>query len=118
MSDTVGAVSPSKRSEGAARVPAAALLTFARDAFMACGLPAEDAQAVARVMVEADLTGVDTHGIARLPQYVPWLQGGQINPRARVRVAEQGPAVAAVSRRPSPRYDSGILPIPQDAPCP
>jgi LDH2 family malate/lactate/ureidoglycolate dehydrogenase len=85
-----------KPSDGVNRVPAAGLLAFARDAFVACGLPAQDAQTVARAMVEADLIGMDTHGVARLPQYIPWLQGGQINPRARVRVATQGPATAVV----------------------
>ncbi|HEX2216182.1 MAG TPA: Ldh family oxidoreductase [Xanthobacteraceae bacterium] len=77
-------------------VPAAALLAFTQDALMACGLPLADAAVVAQAMVEADLTGVDTHGVARLPQYGPWLQGGQINPRANVQVAERGPATAVV----------------------
>jgi L-2-hydroxycarboxylate dehydrogenase (NAD+) len=72
------------------------LTDFTATALQACGLPEGDARSVAAAMIEADLTGVDTHGIARLPQYVPWLLGGQINPRANVRVAERGPATAVI----------------------
>jgi L-2-hydroxycarboxylate dehydrogenase (NAD+) len=68
-------------------IAAAALLAFTQDAFAACGIPPADAEVIANAMIEADLIGVDTHGIARLPQYVPWLRGGQINPRAQMRVA-------------------------------
>jgi LDH2 family malate/lactate/ureidoglycolate dehydrogenase len=63
---------------------------------MACGLPQGDAAIVAQRMIEADLSGVDTHGIARLPQYVPWLRRGTINVRAKVEVVERGPATALV----------------------
>ncbi len=79
-----------------APVPAARLIAFTASALAACGLPPADAEAVAAAMVEADLTGVETHGIARLPQYVPWLRGGTINPRANITVAERGPATAVV----------------------
>jgi LDH2 family malate/lactate/ureidoglycolate dehydrogenase len=55
-----------------------------------------DAAVVAERMVEADISGVDTHGIARLVQYVPWLRRGTINAKAKVRLAERGPATALV----------------------
>jgi LDH2 family malate/lactate/ureidoglycolate dehydrogenase len=79
-----------------ARVAAAAMRAFTTDALAACGLPRGDAEIVAGAMIEADLTGVGTHGIARLPQYVSTLQKGAINVRAKVRLAEQGPAIAVV----------------------
>ena len=78
------------------KTPAATLLAFTQDAFAACGVPPADASVIAAAMVEADLIGIDTHGIARLTQYVPWLQGGQINPRANVQLAMRGPATAVV----------------------
>jgi L-2-hydroxycarboxylate dehydrogenase (NAD+) len=81
---------------GKATLSAKSLTDFTMSALSACGLPDADAQAVAAAMIESDLTGVETHGIARLPQYVPWLRGGQINPRANVTVAERGPATAVV----------------------
>jgi LDH2 family malate/lactate/ureidoglycolate dehydrogenase len=79
-----------------APVQSAAMLAFTTEALEACGLPRRDAEIVAGAMIEADLTGVDTHGIARLPQYVPTLQKGAINVRAKVRLAQPGPAIAVV----------------------
>lgn len=66
------------------------------DAMRSCGLPAEDAAKVAELMVEADLTGADAHGIFRLPQYVRRLQAGGVNPAPNITVARKGPAVALV----------------------
>jgi LDH2 family malate/lactate/ureidoglycolate dehydrogenase len=77
-------------------VPAGLMLAFTTEALEACGLPRRDAEIVAGAMIEADVTGVDTHGIARLPQYVPTLQKGAINVRANVRLAHQGGAIAVV----------------------
>ncbi|MCC6889166.1 MAG: Ldh family oxidoreductase, partial [Hyphomicrobiales bacterium] len=81
---------------GPERVALPALMAFTRAALKACGLPPADAAAVAEAMIEADLIGVDTHGIARLPQYVQVLQRGQINVRPSIRLAETGPATAVV----------------------
>ena len=46
-----------------ARFPAAPLGDFVARAFIAAGLPQRDAQALAGLMVEADLRGSDTHGV-------------------------------------------------------
>jgi LDH2 family malate/lactate/ureidoglycolate dehydrogenase len=78
------------------RFPAARLRAFTREALAACGLPSDDAAVVADAIVEADLTGVDTHGITRLPQYVPVLQEGRINPRPNITIDRRGPATALV----------------------
>ncbi|WP_081852899.1 Ldh family oxidoreductase [Bosea sp. 117] len=66
------------------------------DAMGACGLPPEDAARVAQLMVEADLTGADAHGIFRLPQYVRRLRAGGMNPRPAISVERKAPAVALV----------------------
>ena len=79
-----------------ATVPVAAMIALTTDAFVACGSPPADAAIVAERMIEADLTGVDTHGIMRLPQYVVYLQKGNINPRPDIRIAQRGPATAVV----------------------
>ena len=73
-----------------------ALLEFTQDAFLACGLPADDAAIVADAMIEADLTGQDGHGIFRLASYVQWLQAGRVNPRPRITVTQRAPATAMV----------------------
>jgi LDH2 family malate/lactate/ureidoglycolate dehydrogenase len=80
----------------AATIPAPVLIAFTAEALARCGLPEPDARAVAATMIEADLTGVDTHGIARLAQYMPILREGRINPRPAITVAQRGPATALV----------------------
>src|SRR5260370_26483266 len=53
-------------SESDLRVPAASLVAFARAAFEKLGMAAEDAQTAAEILIDADLMGLDTHGIAHL----------------------------------------------------
>jgi LDH2 family malate/lactate/ureidoglycolate dehydrogenase len=65
------------------RVYAAADATdaFVRRLLAAHRLPEADAAIVASCLVSADLRGVDTHGIARLPGYLDRVRRGLINPR-------------------------------------
>src|SRR5438477_1671792 len=78
------------------RVSADALRSFISDALRACGLPHADAAIVAEAMLDADLSGFDTHGIFRLPGYVRALERGLINPRADIKVIERASATALV----------------------
>jgi LDH2 family malate/lactate/ureidoglycolate dehydrogenase len=55
--------------------------TFARNLLIAHGLSAEDADIVADCLVRADLRGVDTHGLMRLPIYLDRLRRGLVNAR-------------------------------------
>jgi L-2-hydroxycarboxylate dehydrogenase (NAD+) len=81
---------------GGVRVPASAIAALIRDAMAAVGLPDADAATVAELMVEADLTGADAHGVFRLPQYVKRLKAGGINPRPNIQVSKTAPATAMV----------------------
>ena len=45
------------------------------------GMPQADAQTVARVLVWANLRGIDTHGVVRVPRYMEWLRSGELNAR-------------------------------------
>jgi L-2-hydroxycarboxylate dehydrogenase (NAD+) len=78
------------------RIPAAAMLTFTREVFSACGLPDADAATVAGAMIEADLVGADAHGIFRLSQYVRNLQTGRVNPKAKITIVNRSPATALI----------------------
>jgi len=78
------------------RVPARAVRSLMTDAFVAAGLPAEDAARCAALMMEADLTGADGHGIFRLPQYVRRLKAGGFNKRPNITVTRSAPATALV----------------------
>jgi len=57
---------------------AAALRAFGRDVLVKAGLPAPPAESVARVLVEADLLGHTTHGLALLADYVEEIAEGRM----------------------------------------
>jgi L-2-hydroxycarboxylate dehydrogenase (NAD+) len=78
------------------RFPAATLIAFTRDALAACGVPDADAATAARVMIEADITGFDAHGIFRLGMYVNALKSGRVNARANIRPLKRSSATALV----------------------
>src|SRR6185312_15196253 len=72
------------------------MLAFTSDALSACGLPDADADLAARQMIEADATGFDSHGIARLKFYIDNLKTGRVNPKASIRVLQRSPASALI----------------------
>jgi LDH2 family malate/lactate/ureidoglycolate dehydrogenase len=63
-------------------IPAENLRRFAVDVFVAKGMRAADAQTVANTLLWADLRGVGTHGVSRIPQYCGFMDKGQLDPRA------------------------------------
>jgi LDH2 family malate/lactate/ureidoglycolate dehydrogenase len=69
---------------------------FMTRAFLAAGMPADDAAGAAEAMLFADLRGVDSHGIVRLPTYIRRLRGGGINPTPRIHIAQEADATALV----------------------
>ncbi|MFT4211162.1 MAG: Ldh family oxidoreductase [Microbacterium sp.] len=77
-------------------VSADAFEAFARDIFVAKGLSAEDATALAHSFVWASLRGVDSHGIARVPRYVEMFENGIANPAATITVDDTRPGTAVV----------------------
>jgi L-2-hydroxycarboxylate dehydrogenase (NAD+) len=79
-----------------ARVSAAQLAEFVARAFVAAGLPQPDAQAVAGLMVEADLRGSDIHGVIRLPLYLRRLRAGGINAKPNIRLVSDRASVALI----------------------
>jgi len=51
-------------------------------------VPTEDAEIVADHLVEADLRGVHSHGVIRVPTYVNGIRKGTINPHPKIEVVE------------------------------
>src|SRR6266487_4614580 len=84
------------KMEVAGRVPVAAVKGLIEDALTVAGLPRQDAAKCATLMVEADLTGADAHGVFRLPQYVRRLRAGGFNPRPTISVSKTASATALV----------------------
>jgi LDH2 family malate/lactate/ureidoglycolate dehydrogenase len=77
-------------------VSADAAEAFTRQLLLAHGLPEQDAAIVAGCLVSADLRGVDTHGIARLPVYLDRLRRGLINARPNLKPERVTPVAAAL----------------------
>ncbi|HKA40192.1 MAG TPA: Ldh family oxidoreductase [Burkholderiales bacterium] len=71
---------------GSLTVTADALKSFVRAVFERAGMSAEHATTVAEVIVWANLRGVDSHGVTRVPRYVEWIGAGVVNPRPAFKV--------------------------------
>ncbi len=67
-----------------------------RDIFKACGAPEAEAEIVAEHLVEANLMGLDSHGIVRVPQYVNAVKEDTIRPGAPVTILRESPTTAIV----------------------
>lgn len=71
--------------------PVAVLTSFCCEAFQRAGLTEADARTVTATLIEADLRGVETHGMYRVPMYIRRLLSGQANPRPRMSVVRETP---------------------------
>src|SRR6478735_9658150 len=72
---------------------ASALTEFATLIFEAAGVPTEDAEVVARSLVDANLCGHDSHGVMRVPQYIDFLRKGTFKPGVALTTLNETPAV-------------------------
>jgi L-lactate dehydrogenase len=73
------------------RHDAAELVRFATEAFRAAGLPEDRARDVAEVLVEGDLMGHDTHGLALLSPYLDDLAAGGMRAEGEPEVRSRTP---------------------------
>ena len=64
--------------------------------FSACGATAEEANTVADHLIGANLRGVDSHGMIRIPQYVQDVHTGVIKPGAEISLEHETPLSAVV----------------------
>lgn len=72
------------------------LFTFSKDIFLKIGCSEEDAVLAARVLLSADLRGIDSHGIARLTGYVRLWETKRINAQPDINIIHQTPSTATV----------------------
>jgi uncharacterized oxidoreductase len=73
---------------------AARLQRLTRDIFVARGVPDDDADWIATLLVRANLRGHDSHGVIRIPQYVAALTSGTLNPKPQMRLIVDTPTMA------------------------
>lgn len=81
-----------------------ALVSFATQVLQANGMQQDMADDVAQVLVEGDLFGHDTHGLALLTPYVNVLKKGDMSGSGEIDIVSQRAAVAT--------WDGGYLPGP------
>ncbi len=72
------------------------LRAFAVSIFEKIGCKAEDARLAANVLLEADIRGIDSHGLARLSGYVRLWEAQRINTSPAISVIYETPSTAVV----------------------
>ena len=72
------------------------LLALVTDIFAGCGVPEADARHVAECLIDADLRGVPSHGVNRVPIYTKRLRAGLVIAHPAMTVQEASPVAARV----------------------
>jgi LDH2 family malate/lactate/ureidoglycolate dehydrogenase len=72
------------------------LQEFTRSAFTKVGVKATDAEIVAHHLVQANLRGVESHGVARIPYYIKGIRLGEVNTDPKIRTVVDKKATALV----------------------
>ncbi len=84
------------------RYDAAGLRDFAAALFRHAGMEAEKAEVVADVLVEGDLLGHDTHGLAHLPPYLDAMTSGDLRGEGEPELLSETPVVQTWNGRKLP----------------
>jgi L-2-hydroxycarboxylate dehydrogenase (NAD+) len=77
-------------------LPYNTLYSFVVKAFLAIGCSQEDAELGAKVLLSADLRGIDSHGVARLSGYIRLWQAKRINATPAIKTIHETPSTAVV----------------------
>jgi L-2-hydroxycarboxylate dehydrogenase (NAD+) len=77
-------------------ISATALRAFAAAALESANLPKAHAGIIADDLVRANLRGVDSHGVSRLPMYLERLNRGVVNPTPDIKTTKVAGAVAHI----------------------
>lgn len=76
-------------TEGERRIDEELLADQVMAIFAACGMSGTDAALLADSLVQADLRGIHSHGVLRVPDYVGKLTREGVNPRGKPRIVRQ-----------------------------
>jgi LDH2 family malate/lactate/ureidoglycolate dehydrogenase len=76
------------------RIDSPTLADLVSDCYRRVGLSRDDAEIVAKALVETDLRGIHSHGVIRVPFYIRCLQQGALNPSPNMRLERDRPATA------------------------
>jgi LDH2 family malate/lactate/ureidoglycolate dehydrogenase len=72
------------------------LRAFCEEVFLSCGMAQEETAILADSLVQANLRGVDSHGVTRVGIYVERLKMGLVNPRPNIEVVRESDATLLV----------------------
>ena len=72
------------------------LTDFVSAIFAAAGCSPDEARRVADGLVDANLTGHDSHGVARVPRYIDWLHSGEVEAGQSVTVVSEAGALGVL----------------------
>lgn len=78
------------------RIPWDVLKQFSQEVFTRVGFTPEGAEVQADVLVWANLRGVDSHGVLRIPWYVELVDKGQMKPRPNIQIQKETPATLLI----------------------
>jgi LDH2 family malate/lactate/ureidoglycolate dehydrogenase len=84
------------------RIAGTALRDMVCSMFEKLGASTEDASTVAEVLVWANLRGVDSHGISRIPRYVEMFESGEAKARPSMQIAHPRAAVVTIEADSAP----------------
>jgi uncharacterized oxidoreductase len=77
-------------------IKAQSLRDLVRDIFVGAECSEAESERIGRYLVEANLTGHDSHGVARVPRYVAWKEDGSIIADQKAEIVSETPVLAVV----------------------
>src|ERR1700757_1492011 len=80
-------------------IPAEPLMDFCAEIFARVGCQSEEASRVAASLVDANLTGHDSHGVIRAPRYVDRVRAGDLIPNQSIERVVDTPVIGVVDGR-------------------
>ena len=69
---------------------------YCKSVLTASGVDSCCAQAVAEVLIDAELTGVSTHGVSRLPVYLQRMEAGLVSRENNIRILRESPSAVVI----------------------
>jgi L-2-hydroxycarboxylate dehydrogenase (NAD+) len=70
------------------------LESFMRDVFIGLGVPKEDAEIIANILITSDLRGIESHGIQRCKMYYDRIKQGIYESKTKIDIIKEGPTTA------------------------
>jgi ureidoglycolate dehydrogenase (NAD+) len=77
-------------------VSAEALKRFVKEIFRSSDVSDEHAEIWADMLVWANLRGMDSHGVLRIPRYIAYMKNGNIHARPNMKVEKRSGAIAVI----------------------